>query len=495
MHTTTQQIDLKDFFTPFRAQIIGQGQKFNSPYGPQQILYADWTASGRLYRPIEEKLINEFGPFVANTHTETNVTGTAMTMAYHEARHIIKQHVNTSKDDVLIMAGSGMTGAIAKLQRILGLKVPEQHRGHIQMEGSGRPVVFITHMEHHSNHTSWLETLAEVVPILPDESGYINLDHFEALLDQYKNRSLKIASITAGSNVTGIQSCYREVARRIHAADGYCFVDYACAGPYVPIDMHPADEAERLDAIYFSPHKFLGGPGTPGILVFNRSLYRNRIPDVPGGGTVTWTNPWGEHQYVADIEAREDGGTPAFLQTIKAALAIRLKEEMGVDRMMTREKPMVHKLMSGLKSIPGVHVLADHIEERLGVISFYVENLHFNLGVKLLNDRFGIQTRGGCSCAGTYGHYLLNISKEKSKSITNQIDAGLLSVKPGWIRASIHPVMTDEEIDQLLHAIEAVANQHMKWERDYTYSSQTNEFTHFRGSENTTHMVQRWFQF
>ncbi|MEL6634562.1 MAG: aminotransferase class V-fold PLP-dependent enzyme, partial [Bacteroidota bacterium] len=196
-----------------------------------------------------------------------------------------------------------------------------------------------------------------------------------------------------------------------------------------------------------------------------------------------------------DIEAREDGGTPAFLQTIKAALAIRLKEEMGVDRMMAREKPMVQKLMSGLKAIPKVHVLADHIDERLGVISFYVENLHFNLGVKLLNDRFGIQTRGGCSCAGTYGHYLLNISKEKSKSITNQIDAGLLSVKPGWIRASIHPVMTDEEIDQLLHAIEAVANQHMKWERDYTYSSQTNEFTHFRGSENTTHMVQRWFQF
>ncbi|MEL6132511.1 MAG: aminotransferase class V-fold PLP-dependent enzyme [Bacteroidota bacterium] len=455
---------------------------------------SDWTASGRLYGSIEEKIAQDIGPFVANTHTETNITGTAMTLAYHQARQIIKTHVHASKEDVLIMAGSGMTGAIAKLQRILGLKVPEQHRSYVQIEGSNRPIVFITHMEHHPNHTSWLETLADVVPIMPDETGYIDLQHFESLLDQYKDRSLKIASITAGSNVTGIQSCYRDVAKRIHEVGGYCFVDYACAGPYVQIDMHPENEAERLDAIYFSPHKFLGGPGTPGILVFNKSLYRNRIPDVPGGGTVTWTNPWGEHQYVADIEAREDGGTPAFLQTIKAAMAIRLKEQMGIDQMLQREKPMVQKLMHGLKSIPGVHVLADHIEERLGVISFYIDHLHYNLGVKLLNDRFGVQTRGGCSCAGTYGHYLLNISREKSKAIRTQIDAGLLSVKPGWIRASIHPVMSDEEIDQLLHAIEGVALNHLSWRKDYIYSNQTNDFRHFRENTGAAKMIEGWFQ-
>ena len=208
-------------------------------------MYADWTASGRLYRPIEEKILNEIGPFVANTHTETNVTGTAMTMAYHQAREVIKTHVNASQDDVLIMAGSGMTGAVAKLQRILGLKVPEHHKGQIQIEGKDRPVVFITHMEHHSNHTSWLETLAEVVPIMPDEEGYINFAHFADLLEKYKDRTLKIASITAVSNVTGVQTSYREIARMIHAQGGYCFVDYACAGPYVEIDMHPERADER----------------------------------------------------------------------------------------------------------------------------------------------------------------------------------------------------------------------------------------------------------
>lgn len=489
-------VSLEQYFAPFRENVVGYNQEFLSPYGSKRILYADWTASGRLYHPIEDRIHKDLGPFVANTHTETNATGTAMTLAYHEARHIIKEHVNANQDDVLIMTGSGMTGAVAKFQRILGWKLPEQFLDSVreQVPEEQRPVIFVTHMEHHSNHTSWLETLADVECIMPDEAGLINLNHLEELLEKYKSRETKVASVTAASNVSGIQTCYQQVARIMHAHGGLCFVDFACAGPYVDINMHPADSAEKLDAIYLSPHKFLGGPGTPGVLIFDRNLYKNRVPDQPGGGTVSWTNPWGEHHYFSDIEVREDGGTPAFLQTIRTALAFRLKEQMGVRQMANREHEMLSTLFRGLDDIPGLHILASEQRNRLGVVSFYVENLHFNLGVKLLNDKFGIQTRGGCSCAGTYGHYLLNITPEVSHVITREIDAGSLTNKPGWIRLSVHPIMTDAEIQLLLEGLDAVARNHARWAADYQYQPVSNEFVHLKGESDFPGQVKGWFQ-
>ena len=215
---------------------------------------------------------------------------------------------------------------------------------------------------------------------------------------------------------------------------GVCFVDFACSAPYVEINMHPEDEEAYLDAIFFSPHKFLGGPGTSGVLVFNKKLYKNMIPDCPGGGTVSWTNPWGEHKYIDNIEEREDGGTPGFLQTISTALAIKLKEQMGVDNILEREHELVHFIFRELNTVENIHILAAQHQDRLGVISFYIDQLHYNLGVKLLNDRFGIQTRGGCSCAGTYGHYLLQIDQKKSSEILKKMSCGLTELKPGWVR-------------------------------------------------------------
>lgn len=484
-----------DYFAPFRDNIVGYNQFFDTPYGRLPIIYADWTASGRLYRPIEEKLLNEFGPFVGNTHTETTVTGTSMTRAYHEARRIIKAHVNAGPEDVLIMAGSGMTGAVTKFQRILGLKVPDRLASAVKLPAQERPVVFVTHMEHHSNHTSWLETLADVECIMPDEEGRINLNHLGELLHQYRDRKVKIASVTAGSNVSGVQVCYQKIARAMHQHGGFCFVDFACAAPYVTMDMHPADPLEKLDAIYFSPHKFLGGPGTPGILIFDSRLYKNRVPDQPGGGTVTWTNPWGVHEYIDNIEAREDGGTPPFLQTIKAALAIRLKEQMGVENILRREKEMLSMLFPKLRAIPGLHILADNIEERLGVISFYIDGLHFNLAAKILNDRFGIQMRGGCSCAGTYGHYLLHISQERSNQILSQIGLGILAEKPGWLRMSLHPTMTHQEVEYIVWALEELVQNHTTWARDYRYDTHSNEYLHIGGSGRDEARVQEWFRF
>ncbi len=476
--TTQNSTTLEAYFEQFRKHIVGQNQTFVSPFGEQKIIYTDWTASGRLYRPIEEKLLNEFGPFVANTHTETTVSGTAMTKAYHKAKHIIKDHVNANDDDVLIVTGNGMTGVVNKFQRILGLKIPENLRDYTAVPDEMRPVVFISHMEHHSNQTSWLETIAKVEVVPPDDNGLFCLKNLEVLLEQYKDRTLKICSIVGGSNVTGIQTPYHNVAKLMHQHGGVCFVDFACSAPYVDINMHPEDEEEQLDAIFFSPHKFLGGPGTSGVLVFNKKLYHNMVPDCPGGGTVSWTNPWGEHKYIDNIEDREDGGTPGFLQTIKTALSIKLKEQMGVTNILGREHELVDTIFKKLQPISNINILAGQHQDRLGVISFYIDDLHYNLGVKLLNDRFGIQTRGGCSCAGTYGHFLLHVDQQTSKELTDEISVGDLVRKPGWIRMSIHPTTTTEEMDYVCESIIALANNHKDWAKDYEYSKCNNEFIH-----------------
>jgi selenocysteine lyase/cysteine desulfurase len=484
---------LERYFNEFRKEIIGVDQSFISPYGEKKIIYTDWTASGRLYRPIEEKILNECGPFVANTHTETTVTGTAMTLAYHEARHIIKRHVNANSDDILITDGTGMTGVVNKFQRILGLRIPENLKEFTSIPTELKPVVFISHMEHHSNQTSWLETIADVEIIPANEAGLFCLDQLKLLLEKYKNRSFKIASITSCSNVTGIKTPYHEVAKLMHQNNGVCFVDFACSGPYVPIDMHPQDADAYLDAIFFSPHKFLGGPGTSGVLIFNKNLYKNNVPDCPGGGTVMWTNPWGEHKYIDNIEDREDGGTPGFLQVIKTALAIQLKEKMGVQNILDREHELVEYIFAKLNQLPNLHILANQHQDRLGVISFYIDELHFNLGVKLLNDKFGIQTRGGCSCAGTYGHYLLHVDQETSHNLVCQISSGDLIQKPGWIRMSVHPTTTSAEIEFVCESIRLLAANHQEWANEYQYNPKTNEFLHKEVKSSEKERVAAWF--
>jgi selenocysteine lyase/cysteine desulfurase len=316
----------------------------------------------------------------------------------------------------------------------------------------------------------------EVIPA--NEEGLLCLKSLRVLLEKYKQRSFKIASITSCSNVTGIQTPYHEVAQLMHQNNGVCFVDFACSGPYVAIDMHPQVADAYLDAIFFSPHKFLGGPGTSGVLLFNKNLYKNNVPDCPGGGTVSWTNPWGEHKYIDNIEDREDGGTPGFLQVIKTALAIKLKDKMGVNNILEREHELVNYIFTRLSTVPNLHILADQHQDRLGVISFYIDDLHYNLGVKLLNDKFGIQTRGGCSCAGTYGHYLLHVDQEMSHRLVCQIASGDLIQKPGWIRMSIHPTTTTEEIQYVCDSILSLAQHHQEWSDDYEYHPKTNEFSH-----------------
>ncbi|HRN42663.1 MAG TPA: aminotransferase class V-fold PLP-dependent enzyme [Vicingus sp.] len=489
-------MELEKHFSFYRKNIIGIDKTFTSPYGEKKIIYTDWTASGRLYQPLEDVFIKNFYPFVANTHTETTQTGSSMTVAYHKAQEIIKKHVNASSNEVLITCDSGMTGAINKFQRILGLRIHEKYKNKVSIAEKDIPIVFVTHMEHHSNQTSWLETIAEVVVINPNQEGLVDLNHLKLLLEKYKNRTTKIAAITSCSNVTGIFTPYHEIAAIMHQNNGLCFVDFACSAPYININMNPENSDEKLDAIYFSPHKFLGGPGSSGVLIFDSKLYTNKIPDNPGGGTVEWTNPWGEHAYVSNIEAREDGGTPGFLQTIRTALCIQLKDSMGVDNILKREHELIDIIWDELKAIPNLHILANNIKNRLSIISFYVDDLHYNLAVKLLNDRFGIQTRGGCSCAGTYGHYLLNVDKDFSHSITSEISCGILDKKPGWVRLSLHPTSSNEELDFVIHAIKQMCQNHVEWSKEYHYDSKTNEYTHLNENKDILYKeVSSWFNY
>jgi selenocysteine lyase/cysteine desulfurase len=441
-------------------------------------------------------------------------------LAYEKAKQIIKKHVNAGADDVLIFAGSGMTGAVNKLQRLLGLRLPERIMDYVKRErlaelkegendlvkihelfGSYlnidptlKPVIFVSQMEHHSNQTSWLETIADVEIVPNGADGNICLRSFEELLNRYEDRQNKAAAITGCSNVTGIQTPYHEVAKLIHAHNGLCFVDFACSAPYISIDMHPLEEGAHLDAIFFSPHKFLGGQGTPGVLIFNKKLYKNIIPDQPGGGTVTYTNPWKQHEYINDIEHREDGGTPPFLQGIKAGLAVKLKEQMGTANMLKREEELLSIVFERLQGIPGIEIMEQQNTQRLGVISFILKGAHFNLVVKLLNDRFGIQTRGGCACAGTYGHILLHVDALHSYGILDEIHKGHLSCKPGWVRMSIHPVMTNEEIEYILDSIKQVALNFREWKNDYVYDETSNEYQHKVFHDYSAQTVETWFE-
>jgi len=484
---TTKPTESECYFSKFRENTVGIDHIFESVYGEQNLLYADWVASGRLYAPIEDIMLHKIGPMIANTHSLSSQTGKTSTYAYQHARDIIKKSVNANESDVLVTTGTGMTAALSKLQRIIGLRKTYENE-------QDKPVVFITHMEHHSNQVPWYETNADVVILPADENNLVDPNVLSLEIKKYADRSLKIGSFTACSNVTGIITPYHELAKIMHQNGGLCFVDFAASAPYVKIDMHPKDPEQYLDAIFFSPHKFLGGPGTCGILVFNEKLYQSDFPDNPGGGNVKWTNPEGNYCYSDVIEVREDGGTPGFLQVIRAALALELKEKMGIEQIAKREKELLDTCFSKLQKIQGLSILGDLKSKRIGCVSFVIEDIHYNLIVRLLNDRFGIQVRGGWSCASTYAHYLFNIDEKRSRAITNELLEKNQTNKPGWVRLSLHPITTDEEFSFICNAIQQVATNYKKWQKDYEYNPATNEFENPRINNSIESEVKEWFE-
>lgn len=470
---------------------------YSTPFGERNLFYSDYTASGRGLQFIEDKIGNILKSY-ANTHTEDDYTGKTMTRLMHQAEEKIKQQVNAGKHGKIISVGSGATGALLKLQQILGTYIPPATRDRLYQtlekspcaaEGlledidANRPLIFVSPYEHHTNELMWRESFAEVRVVKMDPRGMLDMDDLEAQLsaDSVKDRYC-LASFSAGSNITGLRTDVYEVARICHRYNIPVLFDFAAVAPYVEIDMN-RDEESYFDAIFFSPHKFLGGPGTSGILVFDERLYRSDLPPTAAaGGTVDYVG-YQFHDFLKDIETREKAGTPPILQTIKAALVMDLKEEMGVELIEEREQALSEQFFSGIQKIEGVELVGNiPPENRIPIISFNIRHadrfLHSRFVTKLLSDLFGIQSRAGCSCAGPYGHYLLNIDEKQSEQFRNAVANGFSGIKPGWVRVNLHYTFTEEDIGFILKSIEFIANNGHHFLKKYRLDMATAEWSY-----------------
>jgi len=445
-----------------RRAEIGRRAFVETPFGRRLVTYADQTATGRALSFVEEALA-AVRPLYANTHTSISTTGRVMTRLREEARRVVARAVHASDEDVVLFTGSGATAAVNKLVGLLGLRISEPLERRYGLSrhipAAERPAVLVSPYEHHSNELPWLESVAEVVEVGLGADGRLDLADLDAKARALSGRPLKVGTFSAGSNVTGALTDVRAVARVLHAHGFLACADYAAAGPYLPIDMHPPDPAERLDAIFVSTHKFLGGSEGSGLLVAHRDLFRSRVPERPGGGTVAYVAAFDQVSvdYTTHLAEREEGGTPDILGDVRAALAFLVKEAAGPERILAHDLELAGRAVARLSRHPRL-TLYGPPGPRLPILSFNVEGLHHDLASALLDQLFGIQNRAGCACAGPYGHKLLGVSAARSADYRRAIAAGVLALKPGWVRLSLPWYATEAEVEFLLRAVELLAD-------------------------------------
>jgi len=455
--------------TRIRESVIGDRQGIETCFGTKPLVYADYTASGRGLTFIEDFIATRVLPFYANTHTDTSFTGAQTTKFREEARHTIRQAVNANSDDQVIFTGSGATAAIDKLIDILNLRLPAElsarHKLYDLLPADTRPVVFIGPYEHHSNEIPWRESIADVVVIPLAANGQLDIAVLEQKLVQYADREMKIGSFSAASNVTGIKTDVDKVAALLHNHGAFSFWDYAAAAPYLTIDMNPSPLECAKDAVFISPHKFVGGPGTPGILVVKKQLLNNSVPAVPGGGTVVYVTPE-DHRFISDHQRREEGGTPAIVESIRAGLVFSVQQAVGTERIEELEADYKARALARWRSNPAIEILGNSDEESLSIFSLRFKHqdkdLHYSFITALLNDLFGIQARGGCSCAGPYGHELLGMDMVYSRALEKQIVQGHTVLRPGWVRLNFNYFIGDETFNYLVDAIDLIASHGWK---------------------------------
>jgi selenocysteine lyase/cysteine desulfurase len=464
----------EDFWDRARESVIGRNAWIATPFGRRRVTYADYTASGRGIAFIEG-YVRRLLELYANTHTEDDATGRITTGRLHQAERTIKRLLHAGPEYRIIEDGTGATGAVHRLQQILGIYLPpvakDFFRTLLARRFAGgeldafsafvlahRPVVFVGPYEHHSNEVSWRECYAEVVEVELDADGLLDLADLSQKLSrpEYRDRR-KIGAFSAASNVSGVVTPVYEVARILHRHDALAFFDFAASAPCAAIDVC-RDGESFFDGVYFSPHKFLGGPGSSGILIIHERIYRRDLPPTVGaGGTVDYVS-FDEQAYSSDIEAREKPGTPGILQIMRAALALELKERLGVERIAARERELIRRAMERFAACQPIEIVGNRDpDRRIAIFSFNIRAgasyLHPRFTTALLSDLFGIQSRAGCSCAGPYGHRVLHIDRETSRVYRERLACGLGGLKPGWTRINFHFLITDEEADFLLDAV------------------------------------------